>query len=134
MKCPNDHTLTNSNRCDYPGCGWVAGKKSEPAIAELMCMKCRSTDVYIRIGLNWLCYNHTAKQHRSFVHNMFDYKHENRQASDKECWLYAMQFEKEDRRFDEKYYDEKVKRKGDLQYNEQHLLSQIKIPDESVLA
>ena len=73
-------------------------KKNEDPIPVIpkQCMNCGSKEVYKRSpGGSWLCYDHTAKQHRDFTHNMLDYILEHSEADHKEAWEYAMNYEKD---------------------------------------
>ena len=101
-------------------CGWQE-KFSKPAYKP-KCLKCGSEDIYKPVGLNWLCYEHTAKQHRSFPHNLFDYKLANPKCTMQEAWLHAMQFEKY--KYSEEYYDAREKKKERV--DEQALIDKLK--------
>ena len=101
--CPScGSILTDPFRCN--DCEWIS--KNRPQIVSSGCLRCASKDVYKRIPDGWLCYNHVAKQHRSFVHNMLDFKLANRNSTHKEAWLHAMQFVPKGYRYDEQYFDE----------------------------
>ena len=127
--CPScGSILTNPFRCN--DCEWTS--KNRPITISNSCMVCSSKDVYKRMPDGWLCYNHVAKQHRSFVHNMLDFKLANRDLSIREAWLYAMQFAPKATRFDEKYFDEHSKpvRGYMTAEREAELLARLKPPDD----
>ena len=103
-------------------CGWL---NKNFLVPKMVCQRCGSANVYCCAGNMWLCYEHTAKQHRSFGHNMLDYLLENKSALPKEAWLYAMQYEKN--KLDEKYYDERTqKKRGMSVFEEAALLAKVK--------
>lgn len=114
MKCPDCKiTLINPQRCDNPDCGWEKYPEKKPVV--LKCERCGSKEVYKKNHDIWLCYEHTARQHRDFVHNMNDYLVEHKNATNKEAWLSAMQFEKY--KLDESYFDTHSKKRGQPRHN-----------------